>query len=127
MDGARGRGAGGGRFNRHGRGGRGGRGGNNELRRRGWQSNHPDLKSYTFEDGTAEKASQYTKSMKEIIEWIRRSDKREAETIATAIENEVPATIPAPPAPVGEEDPINPGQFLPVEQVELDIHQQGSG
>jgi hypothetical protein len=65
--------------------------------------------------------------MKEIIEWIRRSDKREAETIATAIENETPATIPAPPAPVGEEDPANPGQFLPVEQVELDIHQQEIG
>jgi hypothetical protein len=64
-----GRGGAVGRFNRHGRGGSGGRN-NNEIRRKGWQSNHPDLKNFTFEDGTAEKAGQYTKSVKEIIEWI---------------------------------------------------------
>jgi hypothetical protein len=119
----RGRGGAAGRFVRHGRGGRGGRN-NNDNRKKGWQSNHPELKYCTFEDGTAEKAGQYTKSRKEIIEWIRRSDKREAEIIATAIETETPAFIAAPPAPEGEEDPVNPGQMLPADPVEVEIHRQ---
>jgi hypothetical protein len=61
---------------------------------RGWKSNHPDLKDYVFEEGTAEKAGQFTRSMKEIIEWIRKSDRREAENIATELENEAQIVIP---------------------------------
>jgi hypothetical protein len=91
---------------------------------RGWKSNHPDLKDYVFEEGTAEKAGQFTRSMKEIIEWIRKSDRREAENIATKLENEAQIIIAAPPPPEGEEDLANPGQRLPPDAVEVAIHQQ---
>ena len=104
----RSRGGGGGRAFRPGRG----QGYNNNTNR-GWKSNHPDLKDYVFEEGTAEKAGQYTRSMKEIIEWIRKSDWCEAENIATELENEANIVIAVPPAPVGEEDLANPGQRLP--------------
>jgi hypothetical protein len=62
--------------------------------------------------------------MKEIIEWIRKSDRREAENIATELENEALIVIAASPEPEGEEDLANPGQRLPTDAVELAIHQQ---
>ena len=72
-------------------------------------SKNPDLKHDIFLTGTAENARKHTKSMKEVIEWIRKLGQKEAETIA-AIEAEITPTIPPPPALVGEEDPANPGQ-----------------
>jgi hypothetical protein len=115
-----GRGHGAGRGFRPGRG----QGYNNSIVRGGWKSNHPDLKEFVFEEGTAEKAGQFTRSMKEIIEWIRKSDRREAENIATELETEAEIVIAAPPPPEGEEDLANPGQRLPPDAVEVAIHQQ---
>ena len=103
------------------RGGGRGRGGQRWIKR-GWESTDPDLKKFVFEEGTAKKAGQYTKSTKEIIEWIRKSDKKEAEAIATELEEETMQVINAPPQPVGPEDPNNPGHFLPADAVELQIH-----
>ena len=108
----RGRGAGG--------RGRGGRGFINQ-RRRGWVSKHDSLKYDVFEEGTAEKAGQYTKSMIAVIEYIRKSGQKEAETIATAIENEEAIIIAPPDEPVGPEDPNNPGAFLPAPAAEQAI------
>ena len=41
-----------------------------------------------------------------------------------AIEAEITPTIPPPPATVGEEDPANPGQGLPVDPAETTIYQE---
>lgn len=107
------------------RGGRGGRGGGS-YRAGGpkWTSKNPDLKYDILLSGTAENAAKYTESMKEVIEWIKKSGQKEAETIASAIEAEVTPIIPPPPAPVGEEDPANPGQRLAVDPAETTIYQE---
>ena len=121
-DGGRGGGRGGGAGRGFSRGGRGG--GRGSSGRRKWTSKHPDLKYDTFENGSAENAGQYTKTMKDIIEWIRISGHKEAEVIATAIEMEVTPTINPPQEPEGPEDPDNPGQRLPVPAVETAISQE---
>ena len=58
------------------------------------------MKYDVFEEGRAENASQFVKSKRAIIEYIRRSDNKEAAAIALAIEEEVTPTITAPPRPI---------------------------
>jgi hypothetical protein len=62
--------------------------------------------------------------MKEIIKWIHKLDKKEAEIIATELEEETIQVINAPPPPTGAEDPNNPGQFLPANALGIQIHEQ---
>ena len=80
--------AAGGRGGAAGRGGRGrgprnrgGRGGFHQNRR-GYTSKHPELKNDVFEEGRAENAAQFVKSKRAVIDYIRRSNDKEAAAIA---------------------------------------------
>eukprot|EP00956_Cyclotella_meneghiniana_P038194 scaffold149954_cov59-Cyclotella_meneghiniana.AAC.1 len=94
--------AAGGRNAGSGRGGRGGRGGRyrNRRNRSGasqqhkYTSKNTELKYDVFEEGKAENASQFVKSKRAIIEYIRRSDNKEAAAIALHSERIVPETVP---------------------------------
>ena len=96
-----------------------GRGGN-----RGAQAGQGNGEYDTFEEGTVANAGQYIESMKEVIQWLRQSGRKEADLIADSIENETIAFIAPPAEPVGEQDPNNPGQLLPVSAAEQAIYQE---
>lgn len=51
------------------------------------------------------KATQYTNTMKKIVQYILVSDQKEASFLADALENEAIPTIAPPPRPELPEDP----------------------